>query len=101
MRKIQTCFFRSVIALPGYKLEVDMCTGAHIDFDFTSRINTVRFGALKDTAVFSTAHTDGNYLLFQKEGEDRVKISPDEFMDLVLVDRTGEYPEYVKSKKQK
>ena len=94
MKKVQTCFFKSVTALPGYKLEVDMGTGAHIDFDFTSRLGTLRFGALKDEAVFSTAYTDGNYLLFQKEGEDKVKISPDEFMDLILIDRTGEFPKY-------
>ena len=94
MKKIQTCFFKSVTALPGYKLEVDMGTGAHIDFDFTSRLGALRFGALKDEDVFNTAYTDGNYLLFQKEGEDKVKISPDEFMDLVLIDRTGEFPKY-------
>ncbi|MCL1941087.1 MAG: hypothetical protein FWG09_04020 [Synergistaceae bacterium] len=94
MRKIQTCFFKNVTALPGYKLAVDMGTGAHIDFDFTSRLGTLRFGALKNEAVFSTVYTDGNFLLFQKDGEDKVKISPDEFMDLVLIDRTGEYPNY-------
>ena len=92
MRKIQTCFFESVTALPGYKLGVEMGTGAHIDFDFTSRLCSVRFGTLKDEAVFRTAYTDGNFILFQKEGEIKVKISADEFMDLVLVDRTGEFP---------
>ena len=94
MRKIQTCFFKSVAALPDYKLEVEMGTGARIDFDFTSRLETLRFGVLRDEALFSTVYTDGNYLLFKKEGEDKVKISPDEFMDLVLIDRTGEFPKY-------
>ena len=93
MRKIQTCFFKNVTALPGYKLEVEMGTDTHILFDFTSRLETVRFGALKDKAVFYTVYTDGNYILFQKEGVDKVKISADDFMDLVLVDRTGEFPE--------
>jgi len=92
MRKIQTCFFESVKALPGYKLEVEMGTGAHIDFDFTSRLGSVRFGTLKEEAVFSTVHTDGSFLLFQKEGEIAVKISANEFMDLVLVNRTGVFP---------
>ena len=94
MKKIQTCFFKSVTALPGYKLAVEMGTGAHIDFDFTSRLGSLRFGFLKDKAVFNTAHTDGNYILFQKDGTGKAKISPDEFMDLVLIDRTGEYPNY-------
>jgi hypothetical protein len=92
MRKIQTCFFKNVAVLPGYKLEVDMATGAHIDFDFTSRLGSVRFGTLKDEAVFSTAYTDGDFILFKKAGEIKVKISANEFMDLVLVDRTGEFP---------
>ena len=91
MRKTQTCFFKSVTALPGYKLKVEMGTGALIDFDFTTRLRSVRFGTLKNEAVFSTACTDGNFILFEKEGE-AVKISPDEFMDLLLVDRTGEFP---------
>ena len=92
MRKVQTCFFKSVTALPDYKLKVEMGTGARIDFDFTSRLESVRFGNLKDDAVFSTAHTDGFSILFEREGEVKVKISADDFMDLVLVDRTGEFP---------
>ena len=94
-RRIQTCFFKSVTAQPGYKLKVEMGTGTLIDFDFNSRLSSVRFGNLKDEAVFSTVHTDGDYILFQKEGEVKIKISPDDFMDLVLVDRTGEFPKEV------
>jgi hypothetical protein len=92
MRKIQTCFFRSVKAMPGHKLLVEMGTGTHIDFDFNSRLSSVRFGALNDEAVFNTAHTDGFFIVFQKDGKDAVKLSADDFMDLVLIDRTGEYP---------
>ena len=70
-----------------------MGTDTQILFDFTSRLETVRFGALKDKAVFYTANTDGNFIIFQKEGIDKIKISADDFMDLVLVDRTGDFPE--------
>ena len=92
MRRVQTCFFKSVTALPGHKLKVEMGTGTLIDFDFNSRLSSVRFGNLKDESVFNTVYTDGTFILFQKEGEVKVKISPDDFMDLVLVDRTGEFP---------
>ena len=92
MGRIQTCFFKSVTALPDYKLKIQMGTNTRIDFDFTSRLVSVRFGVLKDETVFNTAYTDGNFILFQKEGVDKVKISAEEFMDLVLVDRTGEFP---------
>ena len=92
MRTIQTCFFKNVTALPGYKLKVEMGTGTLIDFDFNTRLRSVRFGTLKNEAVFNSVYTDGNFIIFQKEGEDKVKISADDFMDLVLVDRTGEYP---------
>jgi len=92
MRRIQTCFFKNVTALPNYKLKVEMGTGTFVDFDFTSRLSSVRWGVLKDEAVFNSAYTDGFFIFFQKEGEVEVKISGNDFMDLVLIDRTGEFP---------
>jgi hypothetical protein len=92
MGRVQTCFFKNITALPGYKLKVEMGTGTLIDFDFTSRLCSVRFGTLKNEAVFNSVYTDGFYIYFKKEGEVKVKISADDFMDLVLVDRTGKYP---------
>ena len=94
MEKIQTCLFKNVTPLPGYKLRVEMGTETLIDFDFTSRLCSVRFGTLKNEAVFNSAYTDGFFILFLKDGEVKVKISADEFMDLVLVNRTGKFPQY-------
>ena len=81
-------YFKSVIALPDYRLEVMMVTGSSILFDFRSRLNTVRFGKLRDEEMFTSVHTDGIHLIFSKKGLVPVIITAKEFMDLVLVDRT-------------
>ncbi|NLK36591.1 MAG: hypothetical protein GX299_00690 [Epulopiscium sp.] len=82
-------YFKSVKALPGYQLEVEMVTRAKILFDFRSRLNTVRFGKLRDEEMFTSVYTDGLHLIFHKQGRVPVKIDAKEFMDLVLVDRTS------------
>lgn len=82
-------YFKSVKALPEYQLEVEMVTGTNILFDFRSRLNTVRFGKLRDEEMFTSVHTDGLHLIFSKKGKVSVKIAAKEFMDLVLVDRTN------------
>ena len=60
--KMQAGFFRSVKPLPKHKLEVVMQTDTHIVFDFTSRLGTMRFGALVDDELFNSARTDGNFI---------------------------------------
>ena len=80
-------YFKSVSARPGYHLNVIMETGTAIRFDFCSRLNTARFGALRDEELFQSARTDGNYLIFEKPGRMTVRITAAEFMDLVLIDR--------------
>ena len=80
-------YFKSVKALPEYQLDVTMETGTTIHFDFRSRLNTIRFGMLRDEDVFKSVMTDGTYLIFNKAGRMPVKITASEFMDLVLIDR--------------
>lgn len=80
-------YFKSVQALPDYQLEVTMETGTTIHFDFRSRLNTLRFGMLRDEELFRSVYTDGNYLIFNRVGRMLVKITASEFMDLVLIDR--------------
>lgn len=80
-------YFKSVKALADYQLDVTMETGTTIHFDFRSRLNTIRFGMLRDEDVFKSVTTDGTYLIFNKAGRMPVKITASEFMDLVLIDR--------------
>jgi two-component system chemotaxis response regulator CheY len=81
-------YFKAVRALPDFLLEVTMETGTTIHFDFRSRLNTARFGRLRDEELFRSVRTDGDYLIFTKAGKMPVKITASEFMDLVLIDRT-------------
>ena len=87
-RPPRTGYFKSVQALPGHQLEVIMGTGTTIRFGFRSRLNTVRFGMLRDEELFRSVSTDGTYLNFLKPGRMPVRITASEFMDLVLIDRT-------------
>ncbi len=87
VKQIRRRYFKNVHALPDYQLEVIMETGTTIHFDFRSRLNTVRFGLLRDNELFRSVRTDGNYLIFNKTGKMPVKIAAADFMDLVLVDR--------------
>lgn len=80
-------YFKKVIAHPDYRLDVTMETGTTIQFDFSTRLNTARFGGLRDEELFRNVHTDGNYLIFEKAGKMPIKITASEFMDLVLTDR--------------
>lgn len=82
-------YFKEVKALSDYKLEVVMSTGTIILFDFGSRLNTARFKRLKNKEMFSSATTDGHKLIFVLPGLMPVQLTAKEFMDLVLVDRTG------------
>jgi len=80
--------FKSVRALPQYRLEVEMTAGSRVELNFSSRLGTVRFGALRDGGVFASAATDGDSILFMKDGVVKVRISAPEFADLILVNRT-------------
>lgn len=81
-------YFKSVCALPEFHLKITMGTNTAIHFDFRSRLNTARFGKLRDEAMFRSVCADGVHLIFCKEGKAPAKITAKEFMDLVLVDRT-------------
>jgi hypothetical protein len=83
-----------VKALPDYRLEIEMRTDTHIIFDFRPRLGTARYGALEDAELFNTAHTDGFCILFQKGEREKVTITAREFMDLMIVDRRGDVPDY-------
>lgn len=81
---------KGVRALSEYHLEVEMETGTIIDFDFGNRLTKLRFGALQEDAVFQSVRTDGNNLLFRRGTVDVVTIAAQEFMDMVLTDKSSE-----------
>ncbi len=79
-------YFRSVYALPDYRLSIYMKTGSIIHFDFRSRLDSEEFSNLRDKELFRSVHTDGSRLIFAKPGKTTVEISLKEFMDLILFD---------------
>ena len=90
----QTRYLKSVKTVSDYQLEVLTETDTRIIFNLKPRFNTARFGALRERELFYSAHTDGNYILFEKEGYPKVTISASDMMDLALVDRAGDFPQY-------
>ncbi len=78
-------YFASVRALPGYRLEVVMQTGALIHCPFGPYLSIARLNKLRDEDWFASASTDGIHLIFCKAGEAPVVISAQEFLDLVLI----------------
>jgi hypothetical protein len=86
-REPQTKFFRSVKAISDHQLEILMDTDSIVIFDFGDRLHSDKWAALLDTELFSTAHTDGFYLLFGEDESPKVKISPSVMMDLIIIDR--------------
>lgn len=80
--------FRSVTLLPNYQLKIQMETGNDILFDFTSRIQSIRYGRLQEPEIFASVRTDGDALIFGVNEEELVTITADDFMDLLMIDRT-------------
>lgn len=81
-------FFKTVKALPNYQLEIETGTGSTILFDFNSRLQTVRFGELRDKDLFESVKTDGDSLVFKIPGKMGITIESATFLDLLAVDRT-------------
>lgn len=83
----QPGYFEAVTPMPDYRLLVRMGTGSVIEFDFRTRLNTVRFAALRNKELFQSVQTDGERLIFRRAGGMTISIGAAEFMDLVLVNR--------------
>lgn len=80
--------FHSVTPLPNYQLKIEMETGPSILFDFTSRLRSVRYGRLRDQKIFESVRTDGDILIFGVDEKELITITADDFMDLLMIDRT-------------
>ena len=84
----QTKYFKCVRAISDYQLEILTETDTHVIFDFRPKFKTIRFMDLGERELFLSAHTDGNYVLFEKEGYMKVKIPAKELLDMALLERS-------------
>ncbi len=80
--------FRNVKAMDDYILEIDMETDTVIYLDFKSRLRSVRYTLLQDINVFRSVHTDGDIIAFGIDPKNLVTITADDFIDLIMIDRT-------------
>jgi hypothetical protein len=69
----------SVHALENHQLEVALDNGNSITLDLKPRLHTIRFGILKDEALFRRAVTDGAVIRW----DGKVELSANELFELV------------------
>lgn len=80
--------FRVVTPMEDGWLQVEMESGSMVRLDMHRRLQSVRFGLLRNQEVFQSVATDGYRLIFYQNGGEVLEIPADIFMDLLAVDRT-------------
>ncbi len=80
--------FRAVTPMEDGCLQVEMESGSTVRLDMHRRLQSVRFGLLRNQEVFRSVKTDGYRLIFYQNGGEVLEIPADTFMDLLAVDRT-------------
>jgi len=80
--------FRAVTPMEDGWLQVEMESGSMVRLDMHRRLQSVRFGLLRNQEVFRSVATDGYRLIFYQDGREVLEIPADTFMDLLAVDRT-------------
>lgn len=80
--------FHAVTPMKDDCLQIKMESGSTVCLDMHNRLQSVRFGLLRDQDVFQSVKTDGYRLIFYKDGSEVLEIVADTFMDLLSFDRT-------------
>ncbi|MCR4990593.1 MAG: hypothetical protein K6A38_07005 [Lachnospiraceae bacterium] len=65
-------------------LKVVLDTGNSLSVDMSDKLMTARFGVLKNSDVWQTADTDGNFVHWYKDDIEVVELSFDELMQMTL-----------------
>lgn len=76
------CYINKVLPLKGYRLFMEMEGGSTVTVELASKLHTMKYADLSDEALFKTAETDGNYVIW---GDGRVKLTVYELMEVVLL----------------
>ncbi len=79
----RVAFIRSIVPLNDWRLFVEMETGSVIVVDVSRKLNTARYGDLRDVALFRAVATDGDVISW---GDGRVIVTVRELMDVVFCD---------------
>ena len=75
-------YIKSVTPLKGYRLFVEMESGSVIILDLSVKLNTMKYQELQAGSLFTSVHTDGNYVIW---GDDRINMTAKELMEIALI----------------
>lgn len=75
-------YIRSVVALEDYRLLMEMESGSSVTVDLSVKLGTMKYRELMDRALFDTAATDGDYVIW---GNGRVRVTAGELMEVALI----------------
>jgi hypothetical protein len=75
-------YIKSVLPMPGYRLQMEMESGSIVTVDFSSKLRTAKCAELADEKLFMTATTDGDYVTW---GRGQVRLTVYELMEVVLL----------------
>jgi len=75
-------YIKSVLSMKGYRLFMEMESGSSLIIDLSVKLNTMKYKELTDEALFKTASTDGNYVIW---GGGRVRLTVKELMEVALL----------------
>ncbi|WKY48999.1 DUF2442 domain-containing protein [Eubacteriaceae bacterium ES3] len=70
---------KAVKAKENYQLEVNLTNGSMITLNLKPKLETIRFGLLRDEAFFQRAETDGRVISWGN----KVELSTSEVFDMI------------------
>ena len=76
-------FIKTIMPLNDWRLFVEMETGSVMVVDMSRKLDTARYGDLRDETLFRSVTTDGNAVSW---GHGRITITVRELMETVFVD---------------
>lgn len=80
----QPVHLKNVEALSNYTIRVEVGSGSMITYDFTPKLDTIRFSPLKDESFFNSVRVEGNGIIFTSDKYAPVKITVKELLDMVF-----------------
>ena len=75
-------YIKAVLPLKDYRLFMEMEGGSTVTVDLSVKLCTAKCAELADEALFLTAETDGDYVIW---GGGRLQLTVNELMEVILL----------------
>jgi hypothetical protein len=75
-------YIKSVLPMKDHRLFMEMEGGSTVTVDLSDKLHTMKYAELADEALFKTATTDGDYVIW---GGGRLYLTVNELMEVVLL----------------